>query len=55
MDLIYEGGIEAMNYSVSTTAEYGGYTRGPRVITDQTRAEMKKLGEIQSGNLQKSG
>ena len=54
VDLIYEGGIEAMNYSVSTTAEYGGYTRGPRVITDQTRAEMKKiLGEIQSGEFAK--
>lgn len=50
VDLIYEGGIEAMNYSVSTTAEYGGYTRGPRVITDATKAEMGKiLGEIQSG------
>ena len=50
VDLIYEGGIEAMNYSVSTTAEYGGYTRGPRVITDATKAEMVKiLGEIQSG------
>ncbi len=50
VDLIYEGGIEAMNYSVSTTAEYGGYTRGPRVITDATKAEMRKiLDEIQSG------
>lgn len=54
VDLIYEGGIEAMNYSVSTTAEYGGYTRGPRVITDATKAEMKKiLGEIQSGEFAK--
>ena len=54
VDLIYEGGIEAMNYSVSTTAEYGGYTRGPRVITDATKAEMKKiLGEIQSGQFAK--
>ncbi len=50
VDLIYEGGIEAMNYSVSTTAEYGGYTRGPRVITDATKAEMRKiLEEIQTG------
>lgn len=50
VDLIYEGGIEAMNYSVSTTAEYGGYTRGPRVITDATKAEMRKiLDEIQTG------
>ncbi len=50
VDLIYEGGLTYMRYSVSDTAEYGDYTRGPRVITDQTRAEMKKiLGEIQSG------
>ncbi|HEY3833491.1 MAG TPA: ketol-acid reductoisomerase [Acidimicrobiia bacterium] len=50
VDLIYEGGIGAMHYSISDTAEYGDYTRGPRVITDTTRAEMKKiLGEIQSG------
>jgi ketol-acid reductoisomerase len=54
VDLIYEGGIEAMNYSVSTTAEYGGYTRGPRVITDATKAEMRKiLEEIQSGEFAK--
>jgi ketol-acid reductoisomerase len=54
VDLIYEGGIEAMNYSVSTTAEYGGYTRGPRVITDDTKAEMRKiLEEIQSGEFAK--
>lgn len=50
VDLIYEGGLSYMRYSVSDTAEYGDYTRGPRVINDQTRAEMKKiLGEIQSG------
>lgn len=54
VDLIYEGGIEAMNYSVSTTAEYGGYTRGPRVITDATKAEMRKiLEEIQTGEFAK--
>lgn len=54
VDLIYEGGIEAMNYSVSTTAEYGGYTRGPRVITDATKAEMRKiLDEIQTGEFAK--
>jgi ketol-acid reductoisomerase len=54
VDLIYEGGIEAMNYSVSTTAEYGGYTRGPRIITDSTKAEMRKiLEEIQSGEFAK--
>lgn len=50
VDLIYEGGLSYMRYSISDTAEYGDYTRGPRIITDQTRAEMKKiLGEIQSG------
>jgi ketol-acid reductoisomerase len=50
VDLIYEGGLGYMRYSVSDTAEYGDYTRGPRIVTDQTRAEMKKiLGEIQSG------
>src|SRR5581483_4155827 len=50
VDLIYEGGLGYMRYSVSDTAEYGDYTRGPRIITQQTRAEMKKiLGEIQSG------
>jgi ketol-acid reductoisomerase len=50
VDLIYEGGLGYMRYSVSDTAEYGDYTRGPRIINDQTRAEMKKiLSEIQSG------
>ena len=50
VDLIYEGGLEYMRYSVSDTAEYGDYTRGPRIINAQTRAEMKKiLSEIQSG------
>jgi ketol-acid reductoisomerase len=50
VDLIYEGGIAAMHYSISDTAEYGDYTRGPRIITSDTKAEMKKiLGEIQSG------
>ena len=50
VDLIYEGGLSYMRYSVSDTAEYGDYTRGPRVINEQTRAEMKKiLSEIQSG------
>ena len=50
VDLIYEGGIATMNYSISNTAEYGEYTRGPRVVTDETRAEMKRiLGDIQSG------
>ncbi|MFZ4515267.1 MAG: ketol-acid reductoisomerase [Acidimicrobiia bacterium] len=50
VDLMYEGGIEAMHYSISDTAEYGDYTRGPRVVTSTTKTEMKKiLGEIQSG------
>ena len=50
VDLMYEKGLAGMRYSISNTAEYGDYTRGPRVITDQTRAEMKKiLGEIQDG------
>ena len=50
VDLMYEGGIARMRYSVSDTAEYGDYTRGPRVINDQVKAEMKRiLGEIQSG------
>ncbi|MDX1605501.1 MAG: ketol-acid reductoisomerase [Candidatus Competibacterales bacterium] len=50
VDLIYEGGIANMRYSVSNTAEYGDVTRGPRVITEQTKAEMKAiLQEIQTG------
>ena len=50
VDLIYEGGIANMRYSISNTAEYGDYTRGPRVINDETRAEMKRiLDDIQSG------
>ncbi|OGL41306.1 MAG: ketol-acid reductoisomerase [Candidatus Schekmanbacteria bacterium RIFCSPHIGHO2_02_FULL_38_11] len=50
VDLIYEGGIANMRYSISNTAEYGDLTRGPRIITDETRKEMKKiLLEIQSG------
>jgi len=50
VDLIYEGGLARMRYSVSNTAEYGDLTRGPRVITEETRAAMKKiLDEIQSG------
>jgi ketol-acid reductoisomerase len=50
VDLIYEGGLSYMRFSVSDTAEYGDYTRGPRIVNDQTRAEMKKiLSEIQSG------
>ncbi|HJU05124.1 MAG TPA: ketol-acid reductoisomerase, partial [Nitrospiraceae bacterium] len=50
VDLIYEGGIANMRYSISTTAKYGDVTRGPRIITDETKQEMKKiLEEIQSG------
>jgi ketol-acid reductoisomerase len=50
VDLLYEGGIGNMRYSVSNTAEYGDLTRGSRIVTSETKAEMKKiLGEIQSG------
>ncbi|MFL9825456.1 ketol-acid reductoisomerase [Rhodoplanes sp. SY1] len=50
VDLIYEGGIATMNYSISNTAEYGEYKSGPRLITAETKAEMKKvLADIQSG------
>jgi ketol-acid reductoisomerase len=50
VDLMYEGGIDNMRYSISNTAEYGDLTRGSRIVTDATKAEMKKiLGEIQSG------
>jgi len=50
VDLIYEGGIANMNYSISNTAEYGEYVSGPRVITSETKAEMKRiLGDIQQG------
>src|SRR5919112_5329457 len=47
---MYEKGLAGMRYSISNTAEYGDYSRGPRVVNDETRAEMKKiLGEIQDG------
>ncbi len=50
VDLFYQGGLNYMRYSVSNTAEYGDYTRGPRIVTDETKAEMKRiLEEIQSG------
>ena len=50
VDLIYEGGIANMNYSISNTAEFGEYMSGPRIITDETRAEMKRiLKDIQTG------
>jgi ketol-acid reductoisomerase len=50
VDLVVEGGLAKMRDSISNTAEYGDYTRGPRIVNDQTKAEMKKiLAEIQSG------
>lgn len=51
VDLFYQGGLSYMNYSVSETAEYGGLTRGPRIVTDETRQVMKEcLAEIQNGS-----
>jgi ketol-acid reductoisomerase len=50
VDLIYEGGIANMNYSISNTAEYGEYVTGPRIVTEATKAEMKRvLNDIQTG------
>jgi len=50
VDLIYEGGIANMNYSISNTAEWGEYQSGPRIITEETKAEMKRvLKDIQTG------
>lgn len=54
VDLMYQGGLSYMRYSISNTAEYGDLSRGSRIITDETRAEMKKiLGEITSGEFAK--
>ncbi len=54
VDLFYEGGVANMWYSVSNTAEYGGLTRGPRLVTDETKQEMKRiLAEIQEGKFAK--
>lgn len=54
VDLYYEGGLSRMNYSVSDTAEFGGMTRGPRLITEETKNEMRKiLKEVQSGQFAK--
>jgi len=54
VDLVYNGGLASMRYSISNTAEYGDYTRGPRIITDETRKTMKKiLEDIQGGNFAK--
>jgi ketol-acid reductoisomerase len=51
VDLMYQGGLGYMRYSISDTAEYGDYSRGPRIVNENTRAEMKKiLGEIQDGS-----
>ena len=51
VDLIYQGGLNYMRYSISNTAEYGDYTRGPRIVTAETKAEMKRiLKEIQNGH-----
>ena len=50
VDLIYEGGIANMNYSISNTAEFGEYVTGPRIITEETKAEMRRvLQDIQTG------
>jgi ketol-acid reductoisomerase len=50
VDLIYEGGIANMNYSISNTAEFGEYVSGPRIVNEATKAEMKRvLADIQSG------
>jgi ketol-acid reductoisomerase len=54
VDLFYQGGLNYMRYSVSNTAEYGDYTRGPRIVTDETKREMGRiLDEIQSGQFAK--
>ena len=54
VDLMYEGGIANMRYSISNTAEYGDVTRGPRIVNDDTKAEMKKiLSQIQDGSFAK--
>jgi len=54
VDMMYEGGLSWMRYSISDTAEYGDYTRGPRVISQEVRAEMRRiLDEIQDGTFAK--
>ncbi|MBA3260680.1 MAG: ketol-acid reductoisomerase [Gemmatimonadales bacterium] len=54
VDLMYRGGMQFMRYSISDTAEYGDYTRGPRLITDETRAEMRRiLAEVRDGSFAK--
>ena len=55
VDLMYRGGLTYMRYSVSDTAEHGDYTGGPRIVTDETKAEMQRmLDEIQSGALRQA-
>jgi ketol-acid reductoisomerase len=55
IDLMYEGGMAKMRYSISDTAEYGDYVTGKRIVTEQTRVEMKQiLKEIQNGTFAKS-
>ena len=54
VDLFYQGGLSYMRYSISNTAEYGDYSRGPRIVTDETRKEMKRiLHEVQTGQFAK--
>ena len=54
VDLFYQGGLSYMRYSISNTAEFGDYSRGPRIVTDETKAEMQKiLAEIKSGQFAK--
>jgi ketol-acid reductoisomerase len=54
VDLMYQGGLSYMRYSISNTAEFGDYTRGPRIVTDETRKEMRKiLAEIREGKFAK--
>jgi ketol-acid reductoisomerase len=54
VDLIYEGGLSKMRWSISETAEWGDYTSGPRIVTEATKAEMKRiLAEIQDGSFAK--
>ena len=54
VDLMYQGGLNFMRYSISNTAEYGDYSRGPRLVTEETKAEMKRiLAEVQTGQFAK--
>ena len=55
VDLMYRGGMQFMRYSISDTAEYGDYTRGPRVITEETRAEMRRILEADPERLLRQG